>query len=103
MITQSNAKGEYRTMCVMSMIMDHHYDRWNPRRIPGTAIAPNQWVPIPPLVPQISPEEIAEFYELLERARVYDKEHGQPDCELKSKKEKLKELAKELGVEITFS
>ncbi len=68
-------------MCVMSMIIDHHYDRWNP---------------------QISSEEIAEFYELLERARAYDKAHGQPNCELESKKEKLTKLAKDLGVEITF-
>ena len=96
-------------MCVISMIMDHHYAKWNPR-IPGTVtpplkafpteIFPTEWI-VPP-GPQISPEEIDEFHELLERARAYDKAHGQPDCELKSKKEKLTELAKELGVDITF-
>lgn len=88
-------------MCVYSMIMDHYTDKWEKYK----TIPPN---PITiPLVPDKSgqlpsAEEIAEFYKLLERAREYDKKNNEPDCELDSKKEKLRILAEELGVKIEF-
>lgn len=96
-------------MCVVSMIMDHYFDEWW-RKLPPQ---PSPWVVpqpyptvsptyIPPIVPAITPEEIAEFRRLLDRAREYDKRNNEPDCEMESKRQKLKELAKELGVEINF-
>lgn len=75
-------------MCVLSMVMEHKYDIWNNRR--GHS------------VPPITAAEIEEFRRLLERARAYDREHNQPDCELAEKRQRLLDLAKELGVEITF-
>lgn len=90
-------------MCVVSMIYDHYWDRWNPYRsppVPEFPVPPT--VPVPPPQPAITPEEIEEFRKLLERAREYDRKHNQPDCELEEKREKLRQLAKELGVEIEF-
>lgn len=81
-------------MCVMSMIMDHYGDRWNQPPYRPTEFFPN---PQP-----ISPEEIKEFRELLERARKYDQEHNQPDCEVAEKRQKLLDLAEELGIDISF-
>ena len=86
-------------MCVVSMIMDHYRDRWEPL-IPPT----NPWVPlkiVQPL-PTITKEEVEEFRKLLERAREYDRKMGQPDCELDEKRLALKKIARELGVEISF-
>lgn len=96
-------------MCVASMIYDHYWDKWSPLRPAPT------WVPAEPIVvptapplypvvvpPAITPEEIAEFRRLMERAREYDKKHNQPDCELEEKRRKIKELADALGVEIGF-
>lgn len=81
-------------MCVVSMIYDYHYDKWWERyNIQPVTL---------PVLPFITPEEIVEFRKLLERAREYDKKNNQPDCELDEKKEKLKKLAKEMGVEISF-
>lgn len=78
-------------MCTVSMIYDHFHDKWN------------EWRTAPsPAAPAITPEEIEEFRRLLERAREYDRRHGQPDCELEEKRRRLKDLAKELGVEIEF-
>lgn len=98
-------------MCVYSMIVDHYGDKWY-KRIPQPwtepAVQPSApYVPYPVytpvVVPQISPADIAEFYELLRKAREYDKKHGEPDCELDEKKERLKSIAKALGVKIEFS
>lgn len=81
-------------MCVVSMIFDHYHDKW---------------FPLVPLVPQyplpqpaVTPEEVAEFRRLLDRAREYDRRNNEPDCELLEKKRKLKELADVLGVAIDF-
>jgi hypothetical protein len=82
-------------MCVVSMVMDHYQDKWKP--LLSTS-------PLAPLsaTPPITAAEIEEFRRLLERAREYDRRHGQPDCELDEKKENLRRLAKYLGVEIAF-
>ena len=92
-------------MCVYSLIADHYIDKWN-RWIPTpTSPQPLQPIYIPLPAPTISPltqEEVDDFRKLLERAKKYDEENGEKDCELDSKKQKLKDLAKMLGVEIDF-
>ena len=89
-------------MCVASMIFDHFHDKWAPRIIPVPTWPPT-YIPIPvPSAPLVSPDEIAEFRKLLDRAREYDRKTNQPDCELDKKRKKLKRLAKDLGVEIDF-
>lgn len=87
-------------MCVVSMIYDHYHDKWRQYFPPPS----NPWVTptVQPVQPPISQEEIAEFRKLLERARQYDKDHNQPDCELEEKRKKLKELSEQLGVSIEF-
>lgn len=80
-------------MCSVSFVMDHHYDKW--KDYPRTH-------EVVPSAPAISQEEIEEFRKLLERAREYDRKMNQPDCELEEKRNRLKELANELGVEIAF-
>ena len=82
-------------MCVVSMVMDHYWDRWYPR-----VIDPPIYTYTP--VPAITQEEVDEFRRLLERAREYDKRNNEPDCELDSKKAKVKDLADKLGVKIDF-
>ena len=97
-------------MCVYSLIMDHYYDKWKwypPPPMPVTYPSPNT-LPVPPItiiphpVSPITPAEIEEFRKLLERAREYDRKNNEPDCELEEKRKKLKDLAKDLGVEINF-
>ncbi len=88
-------------MCVFSMIADHYDDKWR-KKLDRIKTLPVVFpLPVPP-TPQIPQTDLDEFYKLLERAREYDKKNNQPDCELTEKKEKLKELARQLGVEITF-
>jgi hypothetical protein len=84
-------------MCVVSMVMDHYWDKWQPYIAP-LENKPN-WTP--PIAP-VDPKEIEEFRKLLERAREYDRKNNEPDCELAEKRQKLLDLAKQLGVEIKF-
>ncbi len=84
-------------MCVQSMIIDHFDDSWS-KKLQGPQIVPYKY----PVVPSITPEEVEEFRRLLERAKEYDKRNNEPDCEMESKKKRILELAKELGVEINF-
>lgn len=84
------------------MIYDHYHEKWNK---PIYIDVPPWMSPIEQTKPKpspITPEEIEEFRRLLDRARKYDQEHNQPDCELESKRQKLRDLSKELGVEIDF-
>lgn len=91
-------------MCVVSMISDHYWEKWAPYTDPcspytGTAPtwpSPDESVKLP------TQAEVDEFHELLRKARQYDKDHNQPHCDNKEKKEALKTLAKALGIDISF-
>jgi hypothetical protein len=101
-------------MCTYSMIVDHHFEKWN---IPITTPLPNMppfWPPvtIPTTDPVTNPlkidpvytgptkEQFQELIDLLKMAKKIDKATDQPDCELESKKELLRKIAKELGIEV---
>lgn len=90
-------------MCTVSMIMDHYSDKWH-------ELVPEPELPYKPTVPHpftlrpinyeplVTDEEIREFRTLLKRAREYDKRNNEPECELESKKQRVRELAEELGI-----
>lgn len=90
-------------MCVMSMVTTGKTDDWYRRYYPYTR--PNAPLPdVRPVTPWPLPtqQELDEFRRLLDRAREYDQEHNQPDCELEEKRQKLLDLAEQLDVEIDF-
>lgn len=101
-------------MCVYSMIMDHKMDDWYNKywkSVPGPKYEPDSppsWpYPLPEPTKDVevklpTKEELEEFRKLLERARKYDEENNQKDCELEEKKKILKDMANKLGVEIDF-
>lgn len=98
-------------MCVVSNIGDHYGrpDGW-------------PWQPVIPTVPTTIPKDFRDIWrehvenaeiadlkkrvealeELLRKGKEYDAATGQPDCELDEKKEALRKLAEQLGVEIEF-
>lgn len=82
-------------MCTVSMIMDHYREKWEPY----LPYQPNPWVPNPPVPTH---EEVEEFRRLLDRARDYDRRHNEPNCELAEKRRVLKEIADQLGIDISF-
>lgn len=73
-------------MCVVSMISDHYMGRW-----------PTPWKPTtPPLTPERpaapTPQEYADYQELLRKAMEYDKLTGQKDCPAPAKLDWQKSL-----------
>jgi hypothetical protein len=69
-------------MCVVSMIMDRALE-WPPVRFK-------------------EPEWVKELEVMLEKARQYDIDNDQPECEMDEKRLALKKIADEMGVEIKF-
>jgi hypothetical protein len=88
------------------MVADHYLDEWNKKINPPTIpVAPPTQYPVyytqyP--AQQLTQEEVDALRRLLERAKKYDEETGQPDCGLDDKKRKLKELAGLMGIEVEF-
>lgn len=46
-------------------------------------------------------KELEEMKAILKRAKLYDQQTGQPDCEMEEKVVKLKEIAKLMGVDLS--
>ncbi len=61
----------------------------------------NQGLSWPP-VRWENPEWRKEFEDLYRKAKVYDADTGQPDCELQEKKRELQKIADRYGVKIHF-
>lgn len=97
-------------MCVVSMIIDHYKDKWEPKPYepwnPGTnpypTLPPMPWNPLGEAerIKKLE-EEVEELKKLLARAREYDKRNNEPDCEVQEKIDALKRIAKERGIDIS--
>lgn len=93
-------------MCVVSMINDHFYDKWtkpvSPQ--PGIEIQYSSFLTEQEIAAlrKFIRDDLPEFKALLERARQYDIDNNEPDCELQEKRKRILDLAEELGVEIDF-
>lgn len=111
-------------MCVVSMVSDHYLDKWKerdwwhdgpgviptwPYDTPVKPYNPKPWVT--PMVPwdpdKVSREEfdrvkqeLEDLKQLLKRAKKYDEDNNEPDCEIDEKVETLKRIAKAFGVDI---
>jgi hypothetical protein len=97
-------------MCVYSMIADSFEDRWKfkyePPKLPET---PTVQI-YPPIVTKQDLDSLREELKkeieilkgLLVKAKVYDAENKEPDCELEDKKKRLKEIAQGWGLDIEF-
>lgn len=103
-------------MCVVSMVGDSFKDRWGPK-------FPEDWdkylptqpktmpmvpSPFPPMIPPaITRKEFEDLKaevdflkDLLIRAKKYDEDNGEPDCELDEKIAFLRKVAKFVGVDL---
>lgn len=90
-------------MCVVSMTGDFFDDRW--RKTYPWAQPSN-----PPIIiqPQSVPKEefdalrreVELLRDLLVKSKEYDKKNSEPDCEIDEKMNKLREIAKLVGIDL---
>ena len=69
-------------MCTVSMIMDH-----------GITLPRDYWQ---------DEQRLQEFNKLMKKAKQYDIDNNEPDCELDDKQKALKKIADEMDIEIEF-
>lgn len=88
-------------MCVVSMIGDHYGERF-PQQYPGVIQTTGTNI-----YQYISREEfeqlkrdVLEMKELLKKAKIYDEEHGEPDCQKDEKIALLRKIAELVGVDL---
>lgn len=89
-------------MCTVSMIGDHYRDRWYPTPYVPTTTSTFVYSG------EISREEfdalkreVEDMKALLLRAKRYDEDNGEPDCEMDEKVELLKRVADLVGVDLS--
>lgn len=105
-------------MCVVSMVGDHYSDKWqniNPHRWPTVVSDPDAYrVPYPNASPNSAQvlvfatkaefdalkKDVEEMKALLIRAKKYDEDNGEPNCEVADKMKLLRAVAKLVGVEL---
>lgn len=87
-------------MCVVSMIGDHYQDKWQLPPIDPSGVTN--------IFPGVSQEEfnalkkeVEEMKQLLIRAKIYDENNGEPNCEQDEKVELLKRIAELVGVDLS--
>lgn len=93
-------------MCTVSMIGDFYRDKWkdwDPMRPLIPQPIPGQVIPAPEITKQEFDElrkEVQDMKELLRRAKIYDEENGETDCEIDEKMDLLRRIAKLVGVDL---
>jgi hypothetical protein len=90
-------------MCMVSNVGDYA-NQWLPNQYPYTTLLGQT---VNPYVPEVSKEEFAKLKKEIEllrdvlvKAKIYDEETGQPDCEMEDKVKYLKKIAEWVGVEL---
>lgn len=93
-------------MCSVSMIGQHYDDMWRqlpfyPKPQPGGGVS---IIKVGPEVTRAEFDEltrqVTEMKELLKRAKKYDEDNGQPDCEIDDKMERLRQIATIVGINL---
>lgn len=94
-------------MCVYSMIGDHYNDKWREQYpwVPQTIPASDSNINIyPAAITRAEFDElkrdVLEMKELLKRAKIYDEEHGEPDCQKDEKIALLRKIAELVGIDM---
>jgi hypothetical protein len=86
-------------MCVVSMVGDHFQDKWN--QYPYVDLLNKaQLGNITRWEFEELKKEVKEMKDLLVKAKIYDNQHNEPDCEIEDKMKFLKECAKLVGIDL---
>lgn len=93
-------------MCAVSFIGDHYRDKWDEPdwgKIVQPIIHPVQPFSVKPVSQEDFDKlkaDVAEMKKLLKRAKDYDEQTGQPDCETDEKMALLRKVAEAVGIDL---
>lgn len=96
-------------MCVSSMVMDHYRDKWlEPNHPFFTWTTPGTYGTPLSVKPEITRAEFDELKRDIEemkapliRAKKYDADNNEPDCEMGEKVALVRKIAKLVGVDLS--
>lgn len=97
-------------MCTVSMVGDHYGDKFEPYRrqeflpsvdplAPGAGWPPYNDGPTKEEFNELK-KDVEEMMKLLKRAKKYDEDNGEPDCETEEKMDFLRKIAKMVDVDL---
>lgn len=99
-------------MCTVSMIGDEFSDRWK-KYVPNPLNSQQPFNPLSPHTPTFTgpvvtkqefddlKKEVELMKSLLKRAKIYDEQNGEPNCEMEDKIKLLKQIAEFVGVDLS--
>jgi hypothetical protein len=90
-------------MCAVSMAGDFYRDKWNQTPHPFPTPLPLYTLPPPPVTREEFDQlkrEVLDMKELLKRAKKYDEDNGEPNCEIEDKMDFLRKVAALVGVNL---
>ncbi len=89
-------------MCVYSMIGDHYNDKWR-EQYPTVVQSSDTNITLYSVSREEFEElkkDVQEMKALLKRAKIYDEEHGEPDCQKDEKIALLRKIAELVGIDM---
>jgi hypothetical protein len=89
-------------MCVASMVGDHYTDKWNGVPIQPYTQWPNMTVPFVPVGRpefELLRKEVQEMIALMKRAKQYDVDNNEPECEVEDKIALLRDVSASVGID----
>lgn len=87
-------------MCVVSFVGGHFEDKWKPLKPYTTFTTSNFISEVTKEEFEALKKEVLEMKELLRKAKIYDEVNNEPNCELESKMEFLRGVAKLVGIDL---
>ncbi len=85
-------------MCTVSMIGDFYDDKWK-KTVPADTTGIWSTPPTRQEFEELK-KEVLDMKELLKRAKKYDNDNGEPNCEIEDKMEFLRKVAQMVGIDL---
>jgi hypothetical protein len=85
-------------MCMVSFVGDFYSEKW--KNNPPTVVEFNGTQTVSRWEFELLRREVLQLKDMLQQAKKYDEENGEPDCEMEEKVELLRKIAKLVNVSL---
>lgn len=88
-------------MCTVSMIAEHYRDKFYPQQTSGVLDASMFRAPVTRAEFDALKRDVEDMKALLVRAKKYDEDNGEPECEMEEKVALVRRVAEAVGVDLS--